>query len=404
MSDNPGADFTRQIFDQSLHAPIVPSGPHPVEDEYLMMRWSDDRLNELEEADLKNHLRICPQCKDHLTTLVNCKILDIPVDLETLFTPQCFPQDPPQSAQPISVSRRELPVWLRPLIAIAAMVAIAVFIIPGDSNNPDRISRLKERVPSEPAAVLNDAEVLLPSLSDDGEIAALHEVISSAAMRLTIEATTRRDSSEVSTIAERLESLGVNSTPLWEHVAAAETRHRFPDGLAMLDQLHQTHTLTGTASNRTLPIKSMTPDEKLKLDRQRFNQLLQSIKSVAARHPDNPGLQIELARLMIAGNQFEDAAELLHSLTLSQPDHVEALRLYGVVLFRLARFIEAADMFGIAASLAPPGHNERINQAISLEASGQVNLHQKAQSIWKRLYEEIDDADLKRRIADEVLE
>ena len=78
------------------------------------------------------------------------------------------------------------------------------------------------------------------------------------------------------------------------------------------------------------------------------------LRNLAAQRPDDFDVRIELAELLIAEKQGEEALRVLDEAFALRPDNPEALRLCGRVLYDLSRLTEARDKLETAARKAMP--------------------------------------------------
>ena len=78
------------------------------------------------------------------------------------------------------------------------------------------------------------------------------------------------------------------------------------------------------------------------------------LRNLAAQRPDDFEVRIELAELLIAERQGEEALRVLDEAFALRPDNPEALRLCGRVLYDLSRLTEARDKLETAARKALP--------------------------------------------------
>ena len=78
------------------------------------------------------------------------------------------------------------------------------------------------------------------------------------------------------------------------------------------------------------------------------------LRNLAAQRPDDFDVRIELAELLIAEKQGEEALRVLDEAFALRPDNPEALRLCGRVLYDLSRLTEARDKLETAARKALP--------------------------------------------------
>ena len=78
------------------------------------------------------------------------------------------------------------------------------------------------------------------------------------------------------------------------------------------------------------------------------------LRNLAAQRPDDFDVRIELAELLIAEKQGEEALRVLDEAFALRPDNPEALRLCGRVFYDLSRLTEARDKLETAARKAMP--------------------------------------------------
>ena len=85
-----------------------------------------------------------------------------------------------------------------------------------------------------------------------------------------------------------------------------------------------------------------------------LSRALDMLRNLAAQRPDDFDVRIELAELLIAEKQGEEALRVLDEAFALRPDNPEALRLCGRVLYDLSRLTEARDKLETAARKAMP--------------------------------------------------
>ena len=78
------------------------------------------------------------------------------------------------------------------------------------------------------------------------------------------------------------------------------------------------------------------------------------LRNLAAQRPDDFDVRIELAELLIAEKQGEEALRVLDEVFALRPDNPEAMRLCGRVFYDLSRLTEARDKLETAARKALP--------------------------------------------------
>src|SRR5947209_18595448 len=76
------------------------------------------------------------------------------------------------------------------------------------------------------------------------------------------------------------------------------------------------------------------------------------LRNLAAQRPDDFDVRIELAELLIAEKQGEEALRVLDEAFALRPDNPEALRFCGRVLYDLSRLTEARDKLETAGRKA----------------------------------------------------
>ena len=85
-----------------------------------------------------------------------------------------------------------------------------------------------------------------------------------------------------------------------------------------------------------------------------MSRALDMLRNLAAQRPDDFDVRIELAELLIAEKQGEEALRVLDEAFTLRPENPEALRLCGRVLYDLSRLTEARDKLETAARKALP--------------------------------------------------
>jgi len=85
-----------------------------------------------------------------------------------------------------------------------------------------------------------------------------------------------------------------------------------------------------------------------------LSRALDMLRNLAAQRPEDFDVRIELAELLIAEKQGEEALRVLDEAFALRPDNPEALRLCGRVLYDLSRLTEARDKLETAARKAMP--------------------------------------------------
>jgi transitional endoplasmic reticulum ATPase len=85
-----------------------------------------------------------------------------------------------------------------------------------------------------------------------------------------------------------------------------------------------------------------------------LSKTIDVLKDLAAKRPDDFDVRMELAELLSAEKQSEDALRVLDEAFALRPDNSEALRLYGRVLYDLNRFAEARDKLETASRKGLP--------------------------------------------------
>src|SRR6267143_6633476 len=78
------------------------------------------------------------------------------------------------------------------------------------------------------------------------------------------------------------------------------------------------------------------------------------LRNLAAQRPDDFDVRVELAELLSAEKQSDEALRVLDEAFALRPDNPEALRLYGRVLYDLNRLAEARDKLETASRKGLP--------------------------------------------------
>jgi len=85
-----------------------------------------------------------------------------------------------------------------------------------------------------------------------------------------------------------------------------------------------------------------------------LSKTLDALRNLAAHRPDDFDVRIELAELLSAEKQSDEALRVLDEALALRPDNPEALRLYGRVLYDLNRLAEARDKMETASRKGLP--------------------------------------------------
>lgn len=121
---------------------------------------------------------------------------------------------------------------------------------------------------------------------------------------------------------------------------------------------------------------------------QQFEQAAEHFKHLRQCQPDNLRVQVSLAECLEGLHQTAEAARLVDNVLTQQPDYAAALSLRGQLAFRSGQWDEAENWLRRALRRDPMDHRAQYNLVLCLEESGQ---HEEAQRQQRRLQQMDED-------------
>lgn len=359
------------VGDELDHGPDAP-GPHLVEDEELLARWSAERLTPRERNEFLAHIARCALCRRTLGELIDSGIIDPPPVADQ-------PQPQPQRA------RQRWPMIIFGIVATTtAALLLAVYLSSGRGPGSELAAARQAADAGRPQEAIEHLERLLASNPNPIIVREARELLRQVGLdvaRVDLKAG-RFDA--VRELADRLAKFDVEPGRMANLRLRAEhhrtTELALADAGTLLDYGYETD---GRVRRKGL----------IELNAE-FLHRLKDWQAATARHADEPSLHLNLGQHYLAARESEKALAEFTAAAHSGPT-AETHTGTGLALFQLEQFDAARRAFQAAVDLQPDSAAAHVNLAATLERLGKPA---EARPHWLKARELATDPELRRQI------
>lgn len=399
MSDASSQELLSRLLQDAYAGQPVPEGPHVMEDDDLLARWSQDVLSSEERSRIIDHLAVCPECRDDLTAMVNTGVLQLPNPDESEqrrsgCESETGKEERVQSSRSASSWLRQPRIWLGAALAAAACLLIYFgFFRPGEETPADRLAKAEEQWQAGNAEASYKLSLALWQDELSGTVRdKTRGLLANSSYQVAREALRRRQYDRVREIGEEI-SGSIGPQPRIERLTLqAERKIPWEYTLAMADAAlltHHNYDLNGMPQ----PTKAALPvfTEADQAERERF-------RSAIEHYPEDAGLRVNFAALLLEQGKYRDAKSQFEKAVELDGENPFAWLGLGLATFELANngaadFKDARDAFATALKLDADSLAAQMNLAICLERMGDDG--SKAAEHWKRALDLAKDPALK---------
>jgi tetratricopeptide (TPR) repeat protein len=392
MSHRSRDDEHLEILRRAAQHQAVPDGPHPVDDEDLLLRWSLGDLTSREQAGILKHLAACRQCRTELAAMVRAGAIQLPeVESE-----EVAPALPPPSVRPARQPTVLLPpprrstglrgrIWALTAMAASLLVAVIAWqlwqprtgallaLAQRDlavGNAASAMDRLENLVRQNPRGTTKTRALEL--LEESGYAVARGE-LNRGGFQQALDAEQRV--CDWQKPSARLVNLKLQAK---RHIPG---EYELARAGSLTDYGYQ---LDGSSSLKSFPVGDEATD-----------RLIKEFRQALAEHPEGVGLMINYGQLLLGLGRFAEAREQFAAAAGLAPDNGLARLGMGLVAFEMHEYEQAAKDFEQASSLDPQNLSAWLNAAMCLEQLGRT---EEARACWRRAAALTEDAELRQKI------
>ena len=385
------ANFNHENWLKVLEAARVQdapgNGPHPVDDDDLLNRWSMGDLDEQEQNSLVDHLAHCSDCRMIVASMLETGSLVLPE----------VKADSPERKD-VSVASHEAPrsgagFYLQMLLSVAAVVLFGtmVYLWPGSEiSTADEIALLKKQLQQgEIQSVYDRTRVLLSKEMTQSDQLKLQQLLTESGSKLAMQALSQENFAIVLKIEEQLAELNSSSAQLANLKIQAERGIPEPVLLAHLDRLDRDFgfDLHGYSVTKNLNQPSLEDSTAQRIQQEFISELEQ--------YPQSVELHLNYGHFLLEHVKLEAAIQQFDAVLALNSQNVPALMGRGLSFFKMREYDEAANAFQAALRVEPNLISAKINLAITYQKQKDI---EKANRLWEEISEQSADTKLKQQI------
>lgn len=316
-------------------------GPHCVDDQELMARWSADRLTAAETDQVLNHLSLCAECREVLATLI------------------------------------ETDVWELPPLSIESDVA--------DNDGHQEVHEDRLSLKSESSAASNPTAAS-PTQEHSSTETRREQSSSPPQQRRRFFSALLLVGAAAAAIA--LAMLWVPDPQPGPQLALLE--HDFLSGRLDRDL---DYSLAGVSRIKDVFLELPEPSAEER-------RWLQEFPEAIAGHPDLAReLHEKWGQLLLRLRRHDEAREQFANAIKLEESSPQSHNGLGMIAFEYKQYAEARKHFEDALQYAPDDESVRVNLAITLQKLEQLDA---ALEIWQSVYGSSDDPQLKSDIESDI--
>jgi Flp pilus assembly protein TadD len=154
------------------------------------------------------------------------------------------------------------------------------------------------------------------------------------------------------------------SSVLWQLATAAETDKDYEKAASHYNRLYEQH-----PNDKKVIIGYTRNLRYVGLS----NESIKILKTKKTQFPDDPDLQIELGKSLLAALLINDASDTLVKVIEQNPQSWEAHSALGIIFDRIGNYENAQTAYNRALELSPNNIDVKNNLALSLAQAGQIN-------------------------------
>ena len=380
-----------------------PPGPHPVDEEDLLLDWCEGELPPDALEALLEHLANCPPCRREVAAMIRAGALPLPgLELEEPVLEETATETsaanadavpaPPASPSAARPRTRSATPWLPLVVAASILALLAGLWWSRPTPGTDVLLARAERELG--AGHPHEALVLVEGLWDEG----LRGEHRRQAAQLLSEAgyTAARSELAQGEFAAVLETEDRVARRAGRTAGLANLRLQAQRGMPASVALSQAGRLTdygyeldGSAPRKSLPILDETVE---RLDAE--------FRAALAEFPHDPALLLNRGQFLLELSRYAEAAELFEQVLALQPPADAPSRRWahlglGLSHFERGEYAPALEHFRQAGPLGPPDDMLEVNTGIALV---QLGRREEARSHFQWARELTDDPLLEQRI------
>ncbi|MCA9005525.1 MAG: tetratricopeptide repeat protein [Planctomycetaceae bacterium] len=383
MSANFNQENWRKILVSARLQDVV-GGPHLVDDDRLLNRWSMGALTKEEEEFLQSHLAQCAECRAIILNLLETGSLTLPGVEESSL--------PRQSTMPAQSSpwQRNRIFSLAMLIPLAAVMVLGGLIYLWTNTAPSNVSLIvsleKQYQQGDVQTVFEQSRSLLEQRQNvqPEERTKLLKLMQDSGNTLANQAFSEGNLTALVQIATLFKENDIQSEQLTNLLLQAERGATQSVLLAQLDRLDRDYGFD-------LQGYSITKN----LDSEDTQQMQQQYNEALRLYPRAIGLRLNYGQFLLEHSELDMALQQFNSVFALEPENVLALMGRGLTCFRLRRYDEAVHNFQEILKLQPDLLSAKINLAITYQKTGQKA---KARTLWGEIVRQTTDKTLKQQI------
>ncbi len=356
----------------------APEGPHVVDDDELLLRWSDDGLSQEEHTEIVRHLADCSYCRKELAGMVQAGVFTPPQRAPEP-EPPCKPAWEEESLEPPAIvtpaesarKRRTWLVWAVPTVAAGLLIGVLWSLREADVTKQLAVAQ-RDLAAGRPQSAFHRVETILDERT-------LHPQAKALALRLleksgyaaTLPTLDANKFQEVLDIEHRVSRHHASSPRLLNLKLQAE--RGVPAELALVQLASLTdygYELDGFSRQMSIPIFDQTSE-----------RLNRELAQAVGQHPNDVRLLLNYGQFLLSMAQCDKAREQFDAALVQDKGNPLARLGLGLVEFESKNCRKALNEFQAAIEIDPDQLAAYINAAICLE---RLERSEEAQRYWRQ--------------------